>query len=387
MLVFVGLLFLIGCTEGHAGLADLTLLTEAAQSGAVCLDGTPGAYYFRQGWGDGANKWFIFHEAGAWCFSLEHCYARSLTDSGSSKNYPPSIDLSGAYFDPDPLINPQMYNWNIVFLRYCDGGSFSGNNATATYFNNTFLYFRGFSLLQAMHQDLFNNRGLQFATDAVISGCSAGGLATFLHLDWWKMNLAHHTHVVGFIDSGFFLDYESSTQQFHSNMLWTFEWMAAKDGVNQACITAHSKSPWMCFFAQYAAHFIQTPIFALQPLYDWYQIDYILGTNETAAVNQYGKTLYTHFYDSLLRWTVRTVRNGAFVDSCNHHCGAWGDIHIQGKNQALAFMGWYAQSKEIYFQEEDQSLAFMTWSAQSTDRIFFQYKAYPCESCCETALD
>ena len=32
-------------------------LTEAAASGAVCLDGTPGAYYIERGTGDGVNKW------------------------------------------------------------------------------------------------------------------------------------------------------------------------------------------------------------------------------------------------------------------------------------------------------------------------------------------
>jgi hypothetical protein len=34
------------------------------------------------------------------------------------------------YFSLDPVWNPMMANWNKVFLRYCDGGSFSGNNET-----------------------------------------------------------------------------------------------------------------------------------------------------------------------------------------------------------------------------------------------------------------
>jgi len=32
-----------------------------------------------------------------------------------------TANLGGAYFDSDPKVNPQMYNWNHVFLRYCDG--------------------------------------------------------------------------------------------------------------------------------------------------------------------------------------------------------------------------------------------------------------------------
>ena len=39
---------------------------------------------------------------------------------------------AGGYFSIDPQQNPLMYNWNAVILRYCDGGSFSGNNETVT---------------------------------------------------------------------------------------------------------------------------------------------------------------------------------------------------------------------------------------------------------------
>ena len=34
----------------------------AAKTGAVCLDGTPGAYYLSPGSGDGASKWYIHHQ-------------------------------------------------------------------------------------------------------------------------------------------------------------------------------------------------------------------------------------------------------------------------------------------------------------------------------------
>ncbi len=43
------------------------------------------------------------------------------------------------------------------------------------------------------------------ATDVVISGCSAGGLATYLHVDLWHSLFPSSTKVVGMPDSGFFL--------------------------------------------------------------------------------------------------------------------------------------------------------------------------------------
>lgn len=40
-----------------------------------------------------------------------------------------------------------------------------------------------------IQEDLVNVRGLDKATDVVISGCSAGGLATYLHVDNWANRL------------------------------------------------------------------------------------------------------------------------------------------------------------------------------------------------------
>jgi hypothetical protein len=53
--------------------------------------------------------------------------------------------------------------------------------------------------------------GLNHATDVVVSGCSAGGLATYLHADKWAQNLPITAHVVAMPDSGFFLDFEAIT--------------------------------------------------------------------------------------------------------------------------------------------------------------------------------
>merc|ERR1712137_260914 len=69
-----------GCLTGFAagGAAKKYLMVEAAENeGAVCLDGTPGAYYFQQGSGDGVNKWYIHHQGGGWCESMDDCWSRS----------------------------------------------------------------------------------------------------------------------------------------------------------------------------------------------------------------------------------------------------------------------------------------------------------------------
>ena len=54
----------------------------------------------------------------------------------------------GGYFSSDPAVNPLMYNWNKVYMRYCDGNSFSGSNASVTVYKNTTLHWRGKHILK-----------------------------------------------------------------------------------------------------------------------------------------------------------------------------------------------------------------------------------------------
>ena len=94
--------------------------------GAVCLDGSPPGYYIRPGYGNGTDKWIIHLEGGGWCKNESDCYERSKTDLGSSKNWLPSMALNG-FLSDNSTVNPDFYNWNIIRVMYCDGGSFAGN--------------------------------------------------------------------------------------------------------------------------------------------------------------------------------------------------------------------------------------------------------------------
>ena len=51
---------------------------------------------------------------------------RSKTALGSSKSWAKTATFGGL-LSPDPLVNPDFYNWNLAFLNYCDGASFSGD--------------------------------------------------------------------------------------------------------------------------------------------------------------------------------------------------------------------------------------------------------------------
>ncbi len=65
-------------------------------------------------------------EGGGVCFDEDDCVKRSKSRLGSSKSWPSTTDFSG-FLSDDPQLNPLFYNWNVIYLMYCDGASFAGN--------------------------------------------------------------------------------------------------------------------------------------------------------------------------------------------------------------------------------------------------------------------
>lgn len=150
-----------------------------------------------------------------------------------------------------------MYNWNAVFMKYCDGGSFAGANMTTELYKDTTMHYKGKFILDAMIYDLLDNRGLNEATEVVVGGCSAGGLATFLHCDKWEMAIndatKDTTKVVCMPDSGFFMDYNCGEDFNYSDwMEQIYNYFDASSGLNTDCISHYTKTggdPFKCYFA------------------------------------------------------------------------------------------------------------------------------------------
>lgn len=98
-----------------ASSGNITKLYEAAARGAVCLDGTPAAFYYAPG---DPERFYVHQEGGGWCYQNDDCLSRSKTRLGSSSSYAPSMGFNGGYFSNDPSINPLMASWSKIFLPY-----------------------------------------------------------------------------------------------------------------------------------------------------------------------------------------------------------------------------------------------------------------------------
>lgn len=300
-----------------AASARNSTLVRLEDSDALCIDGNPGGYYFRAG--AATTKWYIHHEGGGWCqmerpyesWPNDNCAARRSTRLGSLEGDPAAADWTSttgcAGCSDDAAINPLMHDWNNVYVRYCDGGSFSGTADVAA--PNGTLYFRGKRVLRAVVDSLMA-RGLGAATDVVVGGSSAGGLAVILHLDYWRSRLPRTATVVGLADSGFFLDWKQNGTSAHSydeDLRWGFEHMR----YDVDCDAGAD-----CAFAEHALAHVRTPVFLLQTTYDSWQLQWELGEKnpvDYAALNAYGREL-----EDKLR--AAGARAGGFVERCYHHC-------------------------------------------------------------------
>uniref|UniRef100_A0A0E0IW77 Pectin acetylesterase n=1 Tax=Oryza nivara TaxID=4536 RepID=A0A0E0IW77_ORYNI len=211
------------------------LAEPTANRRRVCLDGSPPAYHLHRGSGGGAGGWVLQFEGGGWCNDAPSCAERAGTRRGSTRSMD-SLEVFSGLLSNDPDMNPDFYNWNRVKLRYCDGGSFAGDSELRN--GSSVLYFRGQRIWDAIISDLLP-KGLAKAQKVLLSGCSAGGLATFFHCDDLKGRLGDA--VTG-----------------------------AEKNLNKDCLSS-TDYPYQCFFPQYILPYIRTPYFILNSAYDVYQ--------------------------------------------------------------------------------------------------------------------
>jgi hypothetical protein len=145
----------------------------------------------------------------------------------------------------DPKQNPLAGGWNKLYIPYCDGGSFGGQNLTTTWTNwsgtlvngtqltnaSVPLHFRGRINLAAVVDAAITKHNLGAATDVVVGGDSAGGLATYWSADWWAQRLPTTARFGVAPDSGFFINTSApGGDVWRSNLGWVVKFMNATAG-------------------------------------------------------------------------------------------------------------------------------------------------------------
>jgi len=301
----------------------LRLLDNSKWPNAVCLDGSPGAYYVREGIGQ-PEKVFFMMQGGGWCLTRgtgewTSCLLRSRTSLGSSCNNwatgkhncsdqddDPSewtSLLNHSYLSTNSDINPAFSDWTMIIARYCDGTSFSGRldepvqvlNENGT---NSSLYYRGNYILEAITHEALELKSSSSSrrniSHLVVGGWSSGGLATYLHshqvTEWVEQSSQLETtpEIAYFIEAGFFpqwneTDFLGSSISYDDWMKVMFSETNVTDSLPKKCLE-EKKNPYFCMFAQHVVEYLEKPYFTFQSNYDSNELATILGWNESVGV-------------------------------------------------------------------------------------------------------
>ncbi|KAM1749347.1 hypothetical protein ACFX12_010230 [Malus domestica] len=340
-------------------MVGLTIIGGAGAKGAVCLDGTLPGYHLHRGFGSGANSWLIQLEGGGWCNNIRTCVYRKTTRRGSSKYMEKQLVFSGILSNKAEE-NPDFFNWNRVKVRYCDGASFSGDSEDKA----KELQFRGERIWLAAMEDL-KSKGMSYAKQALLSGCSAGGVAAILHCDKFRGLMPGTTKVKCLSDAGLFLDANDvsggrTLRNLYSGIVGL---QGVKPNLPQYC-TNHL-DPTSCFFPQNLISSIKTPLFILNAAYDSWQIQTSLAPPATDPAGYWRDCRLNHekctpsqinFLQGFRNQMLNAVKqfsmseqNGLFINSCFAHCQSerqdtWfaDDSPVIGKKAiAIAVGDWY----------------------------------------------
>ena len=335
------------CSSQAQRLVNLVLLPDAVNDGAVCLDGSAPGYYINK---TSVNRWIIHLEGGGWCYNESDCYHHIFTWRGSSAYWKQTLRLRG-FLNNDPDVNPAFANYSAVFVPYCDGASFSGNRDDPITVKDKKIYFRGHRILNAVLSALIQNEQIDQAEAIILTGCSAGGLATYLHLDYVQ-SMFPDIKVHGLADAGYFIDAANIHWQMYIREQYQhiFVMQNCSGGVNSDCIRSKKGSErWQCFMAQYTYPYIKTPIFVLNAEYDTWQLENILQVGCKAPNcndKQMLKVAYwrTKFLKAILP-VIRSTTNGLFTDACLKHCQSlidrtWSEIRVLNQTAHDTFVNW-----------------------------------------------
>ncbi|KAM5558514.1 hypothetical protein ABKV19_020293 [Rosa sericea] len=365
-------------TQPQPLMVALTLIDNAASKGAVCLDGTPPGYHLDRGSGSGANSWLIQLEGGGWCNTIRNCVYRKTTRRGSSNYMEKQLPFTGILSNK-PEENPDFFNWNRVKLRYCDGASFAGDSQNEA----AQLNFRGQKIWLVAMEELMS-KGMQNANQALLSGCSAGGLASILHCDEFRDLFPTSTTVKCLSDAGMFLDAidVSGGHTLRNLYAGVVSLQEVQKNLPKTCI--NHLDPTSCFFPQNLVANVKTPMFLLNAAYDAWQLQASLAPpsadpnglwNECKSNHANCNLSQIQFLQDFRNQMLSAVKdfsmsreNGLFINSCFAHC--------QSERQDT----WFADDSPVL---ENQAIALSVGDWYFDRRTVKAIDCeYPCDSTC-----
>jgi len=304
----------------------------------VCLDGSQPGFYHRPGFGSGENRWLIHLKGGGWCHSPEDCATWVSTGyQAGSDNLPYNFTGKGI-MSVNPIKNPNYFNWNIVYVDYCDGGSYVGYKGEPSTWKDKYgekqtVYTRGSLVFKSVIKTLKFEHNMGSAEDILLVGTSAGALGVMHQCENLKYDSGANVGCI--MDAGFFYD----SQNFAGETgIQTEFWKGVSkthfaEGFMDSSCEKHEDDPNSCFIAGHALKYISSPIFLVQSSTDYWQLlkNYFFNVTDgieclkdpiRGCTPETFEGIQSYHYQTLQALTKTAGANeyvSWFVDSCFAH--------------------------------------------------------------------
>ncbi|CAH9064104.1 unnamed protein product [Cuscuta epithymum] len=248
-----------------------------------------------------------------------------------------------------------FYDWNRVFVRYCDASSWTSNSQALTA-NGTKLYFKGKRIFRAVMKELLH-KGMKSAKSALLAGSSAGGVATTIYCDRFRSYFPSTSTVKCFSDGAYFFLPRNHSEE--NTFLLMFKGLVklhkSRSVLPKSCTKRLSAE--LCFFPPNLED-IKTPMFFLMSAFDRVQILYTLSIDLAGCVPAKNCTTSNQIeasreLESELLTVLPKQNKGYLITAPFAHTQAdqssWNTFPAAQTNETLAglFGDWYFGRKSV----------------------------------------
>ena len=266
---------------------------------AKCLDGSNYRFNFLEGKGEGKKNFFFYLEGGGWCGQetlgdnfIKSCFERANSSLGSKIGFFGSLVISRLVrlLSSKEKYNPNFYNWNKIFVRYCDGSSFISDRIYEQ--NGSKIYMYGKNNLLGVLNYLKLNNNFTDADSVILSGFSAGSFATLIYANYIDTLTTKKNNTYIISDSGFFYDLDEKVLKINKLVQKAYEYSTNHSDIKKLFKYYCDRylietEPWKCLSGEYFVYNINIPILSFQNIYDswitrvingndcWYNKNYI----------------------------------------------------------------------------------------------------------------
>jgi len=294
-----------------------------------------------------ASKLVVFIEGGGECRTVEACNAWAAAKGSSSflseRIWPERVDdLLNAQED----YNPDFFDWAKLYVPYCSGDMHSGQRMMSISDLGGPYYFAGHNLIRGMLAQMKRATPSFWPSHVLISGSSAGGIATILHADYfteyWKDAVVKATPMGGWFYAGVTAvsDYEQGEGTPVEHLGFIDAW---KPFIPGACAANTGRNLSACTDAHFLYPFIRTPLFIRENLFDRAKL---MNCGISRPVNRqymrdWGKWMHTQL--EIIR-NSHKQKDGFYVPSCFDHTrnmGFWSTPVLGGVPVQEALRNWF----------------------------------------------